>query len=195
MVHNRRTDSQATLWSVRSAERNWKGVPLSVGAMLQRKDRSPPDLFLSHYSIAPYASQEKTEGRNVCGRITENSNVQGRCGRRRRAGVSLLLRHQRRAVLRDPPHSGGYGGSRAGDRVGDGGQVGVQPLPQMWEVCILRYVQCQRGAVSGLRPVGGRVPLVLPSLWCAAPGIGHLLLPTCGAKLIADGMDRKEGTP
>ena len=50
-------------------------------------------------------------------------------------------------MLRDQAHSGGHGGSRAGDRVGNGGQVGVQPLPQMREVCILRNVQCQRGAM------------------------------------------------
>ena len=54
----------------------------------------------------------------------------------------------------------------------------VQPLPQMREVCFLRYVQCQRGAVFGLRPVGNGVPRLLPSV--------RRKLPDCRVYLICE---------
>lgn len=55
--------------------------------------------------------------------------------------------------------------------------MAVQPLPGVRPVCLLRHVQRQRRPVPGLRAVGERVPLVLPSLWCTAPRTGRLLLP------------------
>ena len=70
--------------------------------------------------------------------------------------------------------------------------MGVQPLPQMREVCFLCYVQCQRGIVSGLCAVGGRVPLVLSSLRRPPPGTGRLLLPHLWSK-IAGGRHRRKG--
>ena len=50
-------------------------------------------------------------------------------------------------------------------------------MPPMRPVCVLRHVQHQRGAVSGLRPLGERIPCVLPPLRHQAERPGRLLLP------------------
>ena len=50
-------------------------------------------------------------------------------------------------------------------------------MTQMREVCILRYVQCQRGAVFGLRAVGNGVSRLLPSMRRKAAGRDAALLP------------------
>ena len=193
MVHNRRMDSQATLWSVRSAERNWKGVPLSVGAMLQRKDRSPPDLFLSHYSIAPYASQEKTEGRNVCGRITATYKVVADAGGGRvfrfYCDISGELCCVTKPIQADTEEAAL---ELAWDKEGK------------WE--FNRCPKCGKYVSSAMFNVNAGLCLDCAPWEDEYPSFCHhcgarlresdtCFCPTCGAKLIADGMDRKEGTP
>ena len=122
-----------------------------------------------HPPAAPFPKQEKKEGRNADGAGEENGGLPGRHGFRRRTELPFLLRHLRRAVLRDEAHPGGHRAGGAGDRVGEGGPVAVQPLPGVRPVCLLRHVQRQRRPVSGLRAVGERVPLVRPSLRRTAP--------------------------
>ena len=66
MVHNRRTDSQATLWSVRSAERNRKGVPLSDFSLLTGHSKVSLDCPFSccvPYFLAPVISKNPKLGR------------------------------------------------------------------------------------------------------------------------------------
>lgn len=126
-----------------------------------RADRFVRHCSISHDSFTRRNEKKKGEMRMTQVRKTATYRVVTDSGGDRI--FLLLLRLLRRTVLREQAHPGGHGGSGAGDRVGTGGQVGVQLLPQMREVCLLRYVQCQRGTVSGLRAVGGRVPFVLPS--------------------------------
>ena len=100
----------------------------------------------------------------------------------------------RRAVLRDEAHPGGHRAGGAGDRVGEGGSVAVQPLPGVRPVCLLRHVQRQRRPVSGLRAVGERVPLILPSLRRTAPRTGRLLLPRLRGETAGRRHRRKGGS-
>lgn len=75
-----------------------------------------------------------------------------------------------------------------------GGPVAVQPLPGVRPVCLLRHVQRQRRPVSGLRAVGERVPLVLPSLRRTAPRTGRLLLPRLRGETAGRRHRRKGGS-
>lgn len=66
--------------------------------------------------------------------------------------------------------------------------------PAVRPVCLLRHVQRQRRPVSGLRAVGERVPLILPSLRRTAPRTGRLLLPRLRGETAGRRHRRKGGS-
>lgn len=66
-------------------------------------------------------------------------------------------------------------------------------MPPMRPVCILRHVQHQRGAVSGLGPLENEYPVFCHHCGIRLKDPDAFFCPACRARLLVGGTEEEEG--
>ena len=140
-----------------------------------------------------YKAKSGKEGGNTDGSGEENGRLPGHRRSRREAGLSVLLRHFRCAVLRDQVHSGGYGDEALEIAWETEGRWAFDRCPQCG-----RYVSSAMFNINAERcldcaPWENEYPVFCHHCGIRLKDPDAFFCPACGARLLVGGTEEEEG--